>query len=139
MVSLLVACSKPVKVQYLNAPELVPYDGFSFKLNAPFLAVVNRQVFVVPRGFITDLASVPRFLWPLYPPQDTRTIRPAILHDYMYQQYTGLSRIQADRIFYYGLLENGLSKSKSLKYYYGVRMVGWLFYTTSRGRHKDDE
>jgi hypothetical protein len=38
---------------------------------------------MIPEGFKTDLSSVPRFLWPLFPPFGD-FIRAAIVHDWMY-------------------------------------------------------
>lgn len=41
----------------------------------------GHQRVCVPVGFITNLASIPRVLWGIYPPHGTYAI-PAIIHDY---------------------------------------------------------
>lgn len=41
------------------------------------------ELIVVPPGFVTDLASVPRFVWSFYPP-DGPWAKAAIIHDYLY-------------------------------------------------------
>ena len=43
----------------------------------------SDEVICVPAGFVTDLASIPRLLWPLLPPQG-RYAKAAILHDWLY-------------------------------------------------------
>lgn len=41
------------------------------------------ELIVVPPGFVTDLASVPRFVWSFYPP-DGPWAKAAIIHDFLY-------------------------------------------------------
>ena len=57
----------------------------------------------VPVGFKTDLASVPRILWPLYPPFG-KYIRASIIHDYLM-----LVKIDyAHEVFYEVMLKDGV-------------------------------
>ena len=119
---------KPHSITYFDEPCLIPTKDFNFKLCRNFMVLVNSSIYTVHKDFETDLASVPRILWAIYSPNDTRTIKAAILHDYMYRYNTGLSRQEIDTIFYYGLIKGGLPKAAALKYYYGVRAFGWLFY-----------
>jgi hypothetical protein len=57
----------------------------------------------VPAGRITDLASVPRILWAIYPPFGRYT-RAAVIHDDLYDGHrrrkARYSRMYADAIFY---------------------------------------
>lgn len=128
MCALLSGCNKPPLIKYLSELELIPDHKYSFRLDAPFIVQINNNIVTVPRGFITDLASTPRLLWPLYAPNDTRTIRPAVIHDYMYRCVSGYSRHDADVIFYYGLMNHYVGSFRSRKYYWGVRVFGWMFY-----------
>lgn len=43
----------------------------------------NGEVIVIPKGFIWDLSSVPRFLWALFPPDGDFEIG-ALIHDFLY-------------------------------------------------------
>jgi len=43
----------------------------------------GEDLIVVPPGFVTDLASVPRFVWSFYPP-DGPWAKAAIIHDFLY-------------------------------------------------------
>lgn len=115
-------------IKYLNMCRLTPYKDYSFQLTDPFMVSIDSRLITIPRGFITDLASIPRFLWSFYSPSETVTILPAVIHDYMYSCVTEYNRYEADNIFYYALRENGMRKFKALKYYYAVRWFGWAHY-----------
>ena len=52
---------------------------------------------LVPRGFVTDLGSVPRMFWWLVSPEEI--IHGAIVHDYLYRNQIG-RRTAADRLLY---------------------------------------
>lgn len=59
----------------------------------------NGKSYIVPKGFISDGASIPKIFWSLIAPCiDGRSIRAAVIHDWLY--HTGiLSRADADKIF----------------------------------------
>ena len=46
--------------------------------------VTNKNVVSVPKGYITDLASVPRFCWTFIAPFDVA--RAAVVHDILYEK-----------------------------------------------------
>ena len=50
----------------------------------------------VPKGFVTDLASIPRLFWTIFPPAAAYSY-PAIIHDYLYW-FQPCSRETADNI-----------------------------------------
>lgn len=41
------------------------------------------KTIIVPKGFKTDFASIPRPFWGLFPPATGRYIRAAVVHDYL--------------------------------------------------------
>lgn len=51
----------------------------------------------VPKGFVTDFASVPSLFWSWLPPQGRYGIA-AMVHDYLYWEQSG-SRAEADGVF----------------------------------------
>ena len=55
----------------------------------------------VPKGFVTDLASIPRIFFSLLRPDGEYTY-PAIIHDYLYWMQQG-TRKDADQIFKLGM------------------------------------
>lgn len=43
----------------------------------------DRVEYEVPAGFRTDFASVPRWLWSIFPPADPKYVAAAVLHDWL--------------------------------------------------------
>lgn len=76
----------------------------------------------VPEGFVTDFASIPRPLWPIYP-KTGRYQLAAVVHDFLYWEQT-TSRKDADQIFLEGMEESGVSKKDRLIIYHAVRQGG---------------
>lgn len=76
---------------------------------------------VVPAGFETDLATVPRLLWPICAPHDPRYAGAAVLHDYLYD-WDGFTRVVADGIFYEAMRALGTPRWKAVMMYVGVRL-----------------
>ncbi|MDE1465311.1 DUF1353 domain-containing protein [Spartinivicinus poritis] len=83
------------------------------------------QTITVPAGFTTDLASIPRLLWSVFPP-DGPYLEAAVLHDYLYSKQPALdiSRKQADKVFLKAMRALGVPGWKRYSIYYGVRLGG---------------
>ncbi len=81
---------------------------------------------IVPSGFSSDGASVPRFFWRLvFPPGDQKALRAAFVHDWLYRTHPeGWSREAADMLFLKLLLENGMPKLNAVLAWLGVRLFG---------------
>ena len=80
--------------------------------------------FQVPRGFVTDFASVPRALWSLIPPWGKHG-QAAVLHDYLYQEQP-TSRGKADKLLLEACKVLGVAGWRRWAIYAGVRAGGWL-------------
>lgn len=76
----------------------------------------------VPEGFVTDLASIPRILWPILP-KDGDYAQPAVIHDYMYWCQQKPKRT-ADRVFQLGMKELQVSFWKTAIIYLAVSWLG---------------
>lgn len=87
----------------------------------------------IPKGFQTDFASIPKFLWGLMAPHQAAA--PAsVLHDYFYTDHPlglgglGMSmkeeRLFADKLFRDILIEHGVSKFQAGVMYNAVRLFG---------------
>lgn len=82
----------------------------------------NAPAVVVPAGFVTDLASIPRVFWSLLPPDGAYTF-PAIIHDYLY--WTQIHpRETADYVLRYGMEDMKVSSAIVLAIYNAVRLGG---------------
>ena len=98
----------------------------------------TTNTITVPKGYITDLASVPRICWSFIAPFDVA--RAAVVHDIMYEKINGALkkgiieskkerecyRWIADRMFLEGMLsaDPEVPKWKIWSAYYSVRMFG---------------
>lgn len=73
---------------------------------------------VVPTGFLTDLASIPRILWVYESPID-RSMAGAIVHDYLYWDQR-CTQDEADAVFFLAMLESGVATHKAYEIYWAV-------------------
>lgn len=82
---------------------------------------------IVPVGYESDGASVPRFFWRyVFPPGEPRALRAAFLHDYVYREHPqGWTRKKADRMFLEVMLADGMDSCRAKKAYWGVRLFGY--------------
>lgn len=79
--------------------------------------------FTVPKGFVTDFATVPRLFWRLIPKQGDYN-RAAVLHDFLYTEKT-CSRFLADALFRDVMHEIGVPMWRRVAMFWAVRMFGW--------------
>lgn len=75
-------------------------DGHDWKVQTQFEYTTDISqigTIVVPAGFVTDFASIPRGLWNLFPP--TGKYGPAaVIHDFLYRD-TKFDRELCDQVF----------------------------------------
>jgi hypothetical protein len=97
----------------------------NFKLTQTLLfkSEVLGKTVIVFTGFITNFASIPRFLlW--YINTSSPEIRDAaVVHDYLYVNKLG-TRLNADKVLREGMLELGASKTKAYLAFLAVRLFG---------------
>jgi len=110
--------------------ELVvtPVDERRWKLVRSFTYHVgsqhSRNILTVPKGFVTDFASIPWVFWQFLPAWG-RYGKAAVLHDYIYQTHIR-TRLEADHLFHEAMLVGGTKAWKALIMYLAVRLCGWL-------------
>ena len=101
-------------------------DGKYWVLRAPLVYEHpdTKEIIEIPRGFATDLASVPRLFWTAFPPCERYTT-PAVLHDYLYWiQSPECDRKCADDILLLAMQEAGVDRLTSTAIYSAVRVGG---------------
>lgn len=76
----------------------------------------------VPAGYVTDLATVPRILWAIFP-RDGEYAPAAIVHDYLYSSAL-ISKRFADDIFNEASRECGTPTWRRLMMFTAVRIFG---------------
>ncbi|KRB73434.1 DUF1353 domain-containing protein [Noviherbaspirillum sp. Root189] len=103
-------------------------DGEHKRLDAPLVyeSEVAGRIFIVPTGFETDLASVPRLpvAYLLFGGVGDAA---AVVHDYLYTTQE-VSRKVADDVLAEAMKVSGISAWRRGPMWIGVRMFGWLHY-----------
>lgn len=138
IIFLLVSCydRHSVTIKPLTEACLLPFKGHRFKLCNELIVKADKDILAIPRGFTTDLASIPKPIWWLFSPNEANTIWPSILHDWHYCCDATISRHKADNIYYYALLKNDTPRYKAFLYWWSVRSFGWLSYKKGQGLHE---
>lgn len=96
-----------------------------WQLTAPLIYRSDDLWVYVPRGFVTDLDSVPR-LPGLHALVEGRAVKSAVIHDWLY--YRRMPRDQADWIFAEAMRHEGVPTAIRAVIYAGVRLFGWIAY-----------
>lgn len=126
---------------FLTEPELIDtgetfHGRRIYELSAPLKFVAcDRPEYVnivsVPRGFKTDLATIPAFLWWIYPP-DGPWKNAAIVHDFLCgQRFNGTPTIpEVDRHHADSMLRVAMGMIRDVRpgskiaFYWAVRIYG---------------
>jgi hypothetical protein len=87
--------------------------------------------FTVPKGFVTDLASIPRVFWSALKP-DGNYAYSAILHDYMYWTQSR-PRAAADAILRQSMIDFHVATATVATIYQAVRIGGQKAWDDNRG------
>lgn len=103
---------------------VIKYHEFNVWELRQELIIVNplntTETITVPVGFKSDLASIPRPFWALFPPFGNY-IRASIVHDYLIDISTSSSNPTAHIIFYKLMIDDGVHP-----------IISWLFYQIVR-------
>lgn len=99
-------------------------DGRTYRLVRPFSYHIgtrySRIVVRVPKNFLTDFASIPKWLW-AWLPDWARINKPSVAHDFMYR-CLDWNRALCDAVFYEMMLID-FRKHKTGKFY---AFIEWL-------------
>ena len=83
----------------------------------------------VPKGFVTDLASVPRVFWSFLPPA-ARYSYPAIIHDFLYW-FQPYERSTADHILKEAMEEMRVPSTQIFAIYNAVSLAGGVAWASN--------
>lgn len=125
-----------IRPRFLNRAVLEDRTDRTWRLMTPlrYVSALHRARLIVPAGFITDLASVPR--WPfvfLFFGDVTRG--PAIVHDYLYQTHL-VSKDHADLIFEEAMAADGVAGWRHRAMTAAVELLGARAYRTGPARYQ---
>lgn len=112
--------------RFTTPADLRLLDRYQWQLLAGFDYHVgdypSEQIIHVPEGTVTDLASVPRVLWFIFPPHG-KYAKAAIVHDYLYAQAIG-TKAWADLVFLEAMEVLGVPRTRRRLMYWAVRLFG---------------
>jgi len=91
----------------------------------PVSVIIDGSLIIeVPKGFITDGASIPVFFHRLIGhPFKSKFIVPALIHDFCYTSHC-VSKDYADTVFYKGLLSYNVPKWRAWMMWKSVKWFG---------------
>lgn len=88
-------------LRYLDGREWSVLRAFVYESD-------TAGLILVPAGFVTDFASIPRFFWRLLPPTGQYG-KAAVIHDYLYVTATmPVTRAEADAVFLEAMTDLGV-------------------------------
>ena len=93
----------------------------------------NEVIISVPKGFKTDLASVPLLFQGVFP-KAGRYREAAVIHDYLYsgKGFGIYNRKQADQIFYQAMTDLKIAWWRKSLIYRAVRLGGGLYWNKNK-------
>ena len=111
----------------MNRPKIEPLDNGHYRLLKPYMYSTNAgSAIIVPKGYITNGADIPRFFWRLYPPFSPEYMPAVIVHDYLCDEAEQKGNdkqlyLLADEVFREILLKLGVSRVRATIFYKAVR------------------
>lgn len=124
----------------MQDPDAVPVIGFpegtQFFSTEPNSWTIGstRHAIVVPAGFVTDFASIPRAFQGMFATHG-RYSRAAMIHDYLYWTQS-CSRTQADNLFLIAMIESGVDRFQRVAIHRAVRLGGGAAWRTNAAERR---
>lgn len=118
-----------MEVCFITPLELEELDDNDWFLLSDFVVTIDGKELVIPQGFKTDFATVPRV--PIaYWLFGNVTHKPPVIHDWLYTQGgDDAARKYADEVLYHAMLADGVNTLKAKCIYSAVRMFGKSHWT----------
>lgn len=96
-----------------------------FRLTEDFVVFVDGYRYVVPCGYVTDKASIPKWLHWLFPPNYKPSLCAATWHDRAYSHwYRSMPKRYADEVFRAIMLQQGASPIIANTFHWCVSKFG---------------
>jgi len=116
---------EPLILEYLNGRRWRLVQAFTYH------SQLAERAFIVPAGFVTDFASIPRCFWRVLPPTGEYG-KAAVVHDGNYRENTTVTRKMADDVFLEGMRDLSVPAWKAQIMYHAVRLFGRGSYKGTR-------
>jgi hypothetical protein len=130
------------KQQFERIPRVVPFvDWDYYYIDGTMLwkpnPGQNGAPVILPKWFVTDLASVPSGLWSIYPPTG-RYAYAAIVHDYLYW-FQDRSREDADHILAAAMADAKVPSATINTFYVALRAAGKIAWESNKKARESGE
>ena len=119
-----------IKAQFLTPlrAEQVTEDDWKLTSSLRYWSAILNRMVVVPEGFVTDFASVPRLPF-IYWFTGGKANAPAVIHDWFYRTNTeDITRATADALLAEAMDAKGYWKVRTWSMWAGVRLGGYWSY-----------
>jgi hypothetical protein len=107
--------TKPADILFSPVPNSTDWI---IRMDTGYYSAILDKVIVVGKNFITDLASVPRPLWWIYPPSGKYDLA-VVLHDWLFWNQLCTFE-QANRVLQEAMIVCGCSKFDADAFYHAV-------------------
>ncbi len=113
-------------VAYDDVPKLRLVGRDLWEVAEDWKIEIDGKAILIPKGFLTDCASIPHFLRCVCgSPMELPRMPVAVIHDFAYEGLiAGMTRRQADSFYRYGLVCHGVPKWKANTEYVAIRAFG---------------
>ncbi|TCJ15227.1 DUF1353 domain-containing protein [Parasulfuritortus cantonensis] len=121
----------PVVRPFGDNAEWITIEDMEYRIGT-----TNEKI-VVPKGFVTDFASIPKPLWSFGLSPHGQYGRAAVIHDFLYWTQ-GCSRVQSDRLLLIAMKESKVGSFDELAIFAGVSAGGesaWANNAKERSAH----
>lgn len=111
--------------KFTNKLTLTQINKNLWEVDEPFqYHVDNNEVIWIPKGYLTDGATIPRFLWTIIGHPLQGYAQAAVIHDFCYGKRL-YSRKRSDEIFLEAMAVLEVPRWKRRVIFRALRLFGW--------------
>jgi hypothetical protein len=78
-----------MRIEILRALSTKKIAPKLWVVTEPFVVYVDGRILTVPKGFVTDFGSIPRYCYPISAPASGPMAEGYVVHDWLYNQQSG--------------------------------------------------
>lgn len=97
-----------------------------YKLKEPLIFNHKSIDYIVPKGFITDLTTIPYPLSRIIKKDNPKYAKGAVLHDWLY--HIKINRFKADNLYFISMYNDNTPLRYAVPFYTAVRLFGFRYY-----------
>lgn len=117
---------QPIALLFIKANTFELINNFEYHVGC----YPSTDIIIVPSGFVTDLASIPRIFWVLFPPTGSYG-KAAIIHDFLLEE-NKRTRKECDKIFLEAMKVDDVNLFTRYIIYFGLRIFDNVAYLLQR-------